>query len=111
MNQTQLQHPGLWTIYQMTNQETVHVHVKNPNKSPEPIRQIGIFPTFNGNSNLLTQVLSEVLFPEVMGAAPTDPVMVENLKAEVMKILLHATVLALKREDGLTTIIIQEQKK
>jgi hypothetical protein len=97
----------------MLNQETLHVHVKNPNKSKDPIRTIGIFPTFGSNMPLLIQALSEFLSPEVSELGEPDPAMQNNLRLEVMKILPHANVIGMSRnlETGPTTIILKEQQK
>lgn len=93
----------------MKNNETLHIHVKRPHESDQPIRQIGIFPTFE--ASLLIPALSAILSPEIEEVGAVSQPMVEDIREEVLKILFNADILSLSRSKGITTITIREKKK
>lgn len=93
----------------MKNNETLHIHVKRPHESDQPIRQIGIFPTFE--PSLLLPALESILSPEIEEVGEQSPAMLADLREEVFKILLYSDILSLSRSKGITTIIIREKNK
>lgn len=93
----------------MKNNETLHIHVKRPHESDQPIRQIGVFPTFE--RSLLLPALESILSPEIEEVGEVSPTMLSDIREEVFKILFNADILALSRSKGITTITIREKKK
>ena len=93
----------------MKNNETLHIHVKRPHESDKPIRQIGVFPTFE--PALLLPALESILSPEIEEIGEVSQPMVADIREEILKILLHADILALSRSKGITTIFLREKKK
>lgn len=93
----------------MKNNETLHIHVKRPHESDQPVRQIGIFPTFE--AALLIPALVAILSPEIEEVGEVSPTMSKDIREEVHTILVHSDILALTRSNGITTITIREKKK
>lgn len=93
----------------MKNNETLHIHVKRPHESDQPVRQIGIFPTFE--PALLLPALESILSPEIEEVGDQSPAMLSDIREEVYKILMPADILAITRSKGITTIVIREKKK
>lgn len=93
----------------MKNNETLHIHVKRPHESDQPVRHIGIFPTFE--ASLLIPALASILSPEIEEVGKVSQPVVEDIREEVLKILFNADILALSRSKGITTITIREKKK
>lgn len=94
----------------MQNNQSIHIHIKQPHTSKEAIRTIGIFPASIEKAQL-TAILTEVLFTELDGIKP-DITFERDLVEEVLKLLAHSKVLSVARnvETNLTMIILREEK-
>lgn len=90
----------------MKSNQSLHVTVKEPPNN-QPVKTLGIF------SNVPDTALIPIIQGYLSGidAAPKDAEFLQNVREEVIKVILTSEILTVARFDGLLQITLRESTK